>query len=178
MTANGPGGATSATAAPTTAVDPAPLPPVSVGTQTAEQGVAGNVETTDGRAIATWQPGSVPDGLVVSVNGVDPAPAEPGTGVTLSVPGLPKSGFPWPVDVEYAQAQPAKTVLGYSTAGKVYEPVPALSTAQLPARSDGRLLRRRERPAPRADAGSRSGSRSSRRATGATRPTRRRRVRR
>lgn len=135
VTANGPGGAASATATPTAAVAPAPLPPVSSGTQTSEQGVAGNVETTDGRAVVTWQPGSVPVGLVVNVDGTDPTPAVPGTGVELSVPGLPASGFPWPLDIGYAQAQPAKTVLGYSTGGKVFVPVHALSRAVLPARS-------------------------------------------
>lgn len=134
VTANGPGGAASATATPTAVVDPAPLPPVSTGTQTSEQGVAGNVQTTDGRAVVTWQPGSVPVGLVVNVVGADPAPAVPGTGVALSVPGLPASGFPWPLDVEYTQAQPAKTVLGYSTGGKVFVPAPALASAALPAK--------------------------------------------
>lgn len=133
VTANGPGGATSADAAPTAAVAPAPLPPLSVGTQTAEAGVAGNVGTADGRAVVTWQPGSVPSGLAVSVTAVDRAPANAGTGVALSVPGLPKSGFRWPLDVQYAQALPGGTVVGWSSNGKVFEPVPAVAGATLPA---------------------------------------------
>ena len=135
VTANGPGGATSANAAPTGAVVPAPLPPVSVGTQTAAAGVAGNVETADGRAVVTWQPGSVPLGLAVSVTAVDRAPANAGTGVALSAPGLPKSGFRWPLDVQWAQPQPGGTVVGWSADGKVFEPVPALPGPNLPARA-------------------------------------------
>ncbi len=133
VTANGPGGAASAGASPTAAVVPAPPPPLSVGTQTVQQGVAGNVEAGDGRATVSWQPGSVPLGLTLNVDARDPVPAEPGTGVAVSVPSLPAGGFQWPLDVEYAQPQPAGTVLGYSADGRVYETVPALKSAQLPA---------------------------------------------
>jgi hypothetical protein len=51
--------------------------------------------------------------------------------VSLSVPGLSR-GFKWPLDLEYTQQQPASTVLGYSTNGKVYSPVPPLQLPQLP----------------------------------------------
>lgn len=133
VTANGPGGATSASSAATSAVVPAPLPPVSVGTQTVVQGVAGNVETSDGRAVVTWQPGSVPVGLTVSVTARDHPDGIAGTGVAVTVPGLGAKGLAWPLDVGYTQPQPAKTVLGYSADGKVFATVPVLSGPQLPA---------------------------------------------
>ena len=132
VTATGPGGAASATSAVTAAVVPAPLPPVSTGSQTAAQGVAGNVQTTDGRATVTWQPGAVPVGLTVAVDPADGGLAVDGTGVAVSADVLPASGFSWPLDVAYAQAQPPHTVLGYSTDGKVYVPVPQLGGPQLP----------------------------------------------
>lgn len=135
VTANGPGGATSADAAATSAVSPAPLPPVSTGTQTAEAGIAGNVQTADGRAVVTWQPGSVPLGLAVTVTGVDRAPANAGTGLAVSVQGLPKSGFRWPVDVQYAQPMPSGTAVGWSSNGRVFEPVPALPGPKLPQKA-------------------------------------------
>jgi len=134
VTATGTGGATSTPTSPTGAVVAAPLPPVSIGTQTAQAGIAGNVQTVDGRAVATWQPGSVPIGLVVAFTGVDKAPANAGTGLALSVRGLPAKGFRWPLDVEYAQPLPSGTVVGWSTNGKVFEPVPALAGPKLPAR--------------------------------------------
>ena len=42
-------------------------PPVSIGTQTVRRGVAGNLQTDDGRATVTWQPGAVPVGKTVSL---------------------------------------------------------------------------------------------------------------
>jgi GH25 family lysozyme M1 (1,4-beta-N-acetylmuramidase) len=62
VTATGKGGSASATAATTDVVVAAPLPPVSTGTQTARPGIAGNLQTEDGRAVVTWQPGAVPVG--------------------------------------------------------------------------------------------------------------------
>ena len=62
VTATGKGGATSATTSATGVVVAAPLPPVSIGTQTVRRGVAGNLQTDDGRATVTWQPGAVPVG--------------------------------------------------------------------------------------------------------------------
>ena len=62
-----------------------------------------------------------------------------GTGVSLSVPGLPSAGFKWPVEVDYSAPAPASTVLGYSTDGKVFASVPALG---LPALARGETARR------------------------------------
>jgi GH25 family lysozyme M1 (1,4-beta-N-acetylmuramidase) len=133
VTATGKGGAASARTNATRVVDAAPLPPPFIGSQTVEQGVAGNVQTEDGRAAATWQPGSVPVGLTVSMNEFTGSLTLPGTQVALDVPGLGASGFPWPVDVQYKAQQPAATVLGYSTDRKVYSAVAPLDPPQLPA---------------------------------------------
>jgi len=132
VTATGPGGATSATSPATVAVEPAPLPAVSVGSQTVVEGIAGNIQTTDDRATVTWQPGAVPVGLTVNLAEFDAKLLPAGSGISLTVPGLPASGFPWPLDIAYAQPQPAKTVLGYSTDGKVYQAVPQLQGPELP----------------------------------------------
>jgi GH25 family lysozyme M1 (1,4-beta-N-acetylmuramidase) len=131
VTATGPGGSTSATTAATGLVVAAPLPQVSIGTQTAKRAVAGNLQTADGRAIVTWQPGAVHVGRTVHLDTFTGSLSLPGSEVSLTVPGL-KRGFKWPLDVEYTQQQPASTVLGYSTNGKVYNPVPPLQPAQLP----------------------------------------------
>lgn len=131
VTATGKGGAASATAGPTDIVVAAPLPPVSIGTQTVQRGVAGNLQTDDGRATVTWQPGAVPVGKTVSLTTFTGALSVPGTEVSLSVPGLSK-GFRWPLDLSFAQQQPNRTVLGYSTDGKVYHPAPPLQPPVLP----------------------------------------------
>jgi GH25 family lysozyme M1 (1,4-beta-N-acetylmuramidase) len=133
VTATGKGGAASATAEPTDVVVAAPLPPVSIGTQTVRRGVAGNLQTEDGRATVTWQPGAVPVGKTVSLTTFTGTLQVPGTEVSLSVPGMSPKGFRWPLDLMYAQRQASRTVLGYSTDGKVYHSVPPLQPAQLPA---------------------------------------------
>jgi GH25 family lysozyme M1 (1,4-beta-N-acetylmuramidase) len=133
VTATGAGGATSATTAVTGVVVAAPLPPVSIGSQTARRGSAGNVQTVDGRASVTWQPGAVPVGRTVSLDVFSGALTLPGSEVSLTVPGLSSKGFRWPLDLVYAHPQPSRTVLGYSTDGKVYHSVPALQPPQLPA---------------------------------------------
>ena len=133
VTATGQGGAASATTSATGVVVAAPLPPVSVGAQTVRQGIAGNLETADGRASVTWQPGAVPVGKTVSLTTFTGTLAVPGSEVSLSVPGLSSKGFKWPLDLAYAQPQPSRTVLGYSTDGRVYHSVPSLEPAQLPA---------------------------------------------
>jgi GH25 family lysozyme M1 (1,4-beta-N-acetylmuramidase) len=132
VTATGKGGATSATTEATGVVVSAPLPPVSTGTQTVRRGIAGNLRTADGRATVTWQPGAVPVGKTVSLATYAGTLAVPGSEVSLSVPGLSSKGFRWPLDLVYAQQQPTRTVLGYSTDGRVYHSVPALQPAQLP----------------------------------------------
>jgi GH25 family lysozyme M1 (1,4-beta-N-acetylmuramidase) len=132
VTATGKGGAASATASATDIVVAAPLPPVSVGTQTIRRGIAGNLQADDGRATVTWQPGAVPVGKTVSLTAFGGSLAVPGSEVSLSVPGLSSKGFRWPLDLRYAQPQPTRTVLGYSTDGRVYHSVPPLQPAELP----------------------------------------------
>jgi GH25 family lysozyme M1 (1,4-beta-N-acetylmuramidase) len=132
VTATGAGGASSAAAETTGVVVAAPLPPVSIGTQTVQRGIAGNVQTADGRATATWQPGAVPVGLTVSLGTFSGVLSVPGSEVSLSVPGLSARGFRWPLDLAYAQPRPARMVVGYSTDGRVYHAVPALVPAALP----------------------------------------------
>jgi hypothetical protein len=132
VTATGAGGSTSVTTAPTGVVVAAPLPPVSTGSQTARRGVAGNLQTVDGRAVVTWQPGAVPVGKTVSLGTFAGTLPLPGTEVSLSVAGLSSKGFKWPLDLTYTQPRPARTVLGYSTDGKVFHPIPALQPAVLP----------------------------------------------
>lgn len=133
VTATGKGGAATATASATDVVVSAPLPPVSTGTQTVKRGIAGNLQTESGGATVTWQPGAVPVGKTVSLTDLAGALAVPNSDVSLSVPGLSSKGFPWPLDLWYTQPQPARTVLGYSTDGKVYHSVPPLQPAELPA---------------------------------------------
>ena len=132
VTATGKGGSASATAGTTDVVVAAPLPPVSIGTQTVLRGIAGNLQTDDGRATVTWQPGSVPVGKTVSLTAFTGALTVPGSEVSLSVPGLSSKGFRWPLDLAYSQPQPGRTVLGYSTDGKVFHVVPPLQPAALP----------------------------------------------
>ena len=132
VTATGAGGSSSATTVPTSVVVAAPLPPVSIATQTVSRGIAGNLQTDDGRATVTWQPGAVPVGKTVSLSTFTGKLSVPGSEVSLSVPGLSSKGFKWPLDLAYARPQPNRTVLGYSTDGKVFHPIPALSPAALP----------------------------------------------
>ncbi|HKC76979.1 MAG TPA: hypothetical protein VKB70_01195, partial [Gaiellaceae bacterium] len=132
VTATGTGGSTSATTVATGVVVAAPLPAVSIGAQVVRRGIAGNIQTDDGRASVTWQPGAVPVGKTVSLDTFTGKLSVPGTEVSLSVPGLSSKGFGWPLDLMYAQAQPRRTVLGYSTDGKVYHSIPALQPAELP----------------------------------------------
>jgi GH25 family lysozyme M1 (1,4-beta-N-acetylmuramidase) len=132
VTATGQGGSASATTEPTDLVVVAPLPPVSIGSQTVRRGIAGNLRTADGRATVTWQPGAVPVGKTVSLTSFSGALSVPGSEVSLSVPGLSSKGFRWPLDLVYAQPQQSRTVLGYSTDGRVFHTVPPLQPAQLP----------------------------------------------
>ncbi len=132
VTASGAGGSASAPPVQTAIIGAAPLPLLATGSQTVVKGIAGNVGTIDGRAIATWQPGAVPAGLTVNVDDLDQDLGIAGSGVALSVPGLPSTGFKWPVDFGYTAPSAAHTVLGYSTDGKVFAAVPALSAPVLP----------------------------------------------
>jgi GH25 family lysozyme M1 (1,4-beta-N-acetylmuramidase) len=130
VTATGAGGAASASAVSGVVVA-APLPPVSVGAQTVAQGIAGNIETADGRATVTWQPGAVPVGLTVTLDTFTGALTVPGSEVALGVPNVPSKGFAWPLDLAYATARPAHTVLGYSVDGRVFNVVPPLAGSAL-----------------------------------------------
>jgi len=132
VTASGAGGAASAPASKTTTIAPAPLPALSIGSQTVVKGVAGNVGTLGGRATATWQPGAVPVHLNVVLDDLDTNLGLAGSGVALSVPGLPSTGFKWPVEIDFAAPAPEKSVLGYSTDGTVFSAAPKLGAPSLP----------------------------------------------
>lgn len=133
VTANGSGGATSATSAATPVVTAAPLPPASIGSQLSTAGIAGNVQAQDGSATASWQPGAVPTGLTVVLAPFAGGLSLPGTEIALGVADLPQGAFPWPVEIDYAAAQASQTVLGYSTDAVIYAAVPELASAALPA---------------------------------------------
>ncbi len=133
VTATGAGGTASITAPATAQVAAAPLPDAVQGSLTAQPGQAGNVQTDDGRASVTWQPGAVPNGLTMILAPFTGTLSIPGTEVALGVAGLGPGGFSWPVDIAYTAPQPAQTVLGYSTDATIYAPVPALPGASLPA---------------------------------------------
>ena len=131
VTATGAGGSQSASAPTTAVVAPAAVPPAVTGSLAAQPGLAGAVVTDDARATVTWQPGSVPDGTTVSLVPSDTPVAIPGTGLTLALDPAETAPLPWPVDVAYAAA-PAGQVLGFSTDGVVWLPVPTLTTPALP----------------------------------------------
>ncbi len=130
VTATGKGGAGTATAPTTAVVAAAPVPPAVAGSAAVQPGVPGAVISADGRATVTWQPGSVPAGATVSLAPADGGLWLAGTGVALDV--QPPSGpLPWPVDLAYAAA-PAAQVVGFSSDGRVWTPVAALTGATLP----------------------------------------------
>ena len=132
VTATGKGGSASASTVATASVAAAPLPAPSTGGQVAQLGEAGNVQSEDGRASVTWQPGAVPDGLDVVIAPYTGTLSIAGSEIALGVAGLPPGGFPWPVDVSYAAPQPPGTVLGYSTDATIYAAVPSLASPTLP----------------------------------------------
>jgi hypothetical protein len=124
VTATGRGGSTSATTASTGTVAAAPLPAPSSGTGVANAGAAGAVAAADGSATVTWQPGAVPTGSTVTL-------ARLGKSIALAVaPALAQ--LPWPVDLSLATPL-QREVLGLSTDGVVWRPVPSLAAAVLPA---------------------------------------------
>ena len=130
VTATGKGGSQSATAPTTTVVAAAPIPPAVVTSAAAVQGQAGAVVTDDGRATVTWQPGAVPVGSTVTLSAADQQPALAGTGLALDIePAV--SLLEWPVDIGWASA-PADQVVGFSTDGRVWAPVSALTGTTLP----------------------------------------------
>jgi len=129
VTATGKGGSQSATAPTTAVVGAAPVPAAVAGPLVAQPGAAGAVVTADGRATVTWQPGSVPDGTAVSLDAGETTPAIAGSGVSLTL-SPSQSTLPWPVDVAYAAA-PAGQVAAFSTDGKIWVPIDALTSASL-----------------------------------------------
>jgi lysozyme len=131
VTATGKGGS-QATVAPTTpAILPAPVPAALAGPVVAQAGLAGAVVTPDGRATVSWQPGVVPTGTTVSFDSVDGPLGIAGTGVTVSLTPT-QSTLRWPLDVAYAAA-PTGQVVGFSADGKIWVPVPPLTTRTLPS---------------------------------------------
>ena len=131
VTATGKGGSQSATAPTTAVVEAAPVPPAVTGSAAAQQGVAGAVVTDDARATVTWQPGAVPVASTVSLAAADAKLALAGTGLSLDVEP-PVTTLPWPVDIAYASA-PSGQVVGFSTDGRIWVPVAALTGTTLPA---------------------------------------------
>jgi GH25 family lysozyme M1 (1,4-beta-N-acetylmuramidase) len=131
VTATGAGGSQTATTPATGLVASAPVPTAAVGSAAEVPGQAGAVATTDGRATVTWQPGAVPDGASVALSPGERVPALPGTGIVLLVSGA--TLLPWPVDVAYATAPPAGSVLGYSLDGVIWRTPQALAAPTLPA---------------------------------------------
>ena len=131
VTATGSGGSQAVTALATGLVAAAPVPAAVPGSLVAVAGQAGAVVTADARATVTWQPGAVPDGATVTLVSGERAPALKGTGVVLGVTGA--TILPWPVDIAFAAAPPAGSVIGYSTDGLVWRPAEALAAPALPA---------------------------------------------
>jgi len=131
VTATSAGGSQAATTAVTSVVAAAPVPAAVPGELVASAGQAGAVATTDGRATVTWQPGAVPVGAAVDLVPGERPPALPGTGVSLLVNGA--TTLPWPVDLTYATAPPAGSVLGYSVDGVIWRTPQQLAGPSLPA---------------------------------------------
>jgi GH25 family lysozyme M1 (1,4-beta-N-acetylmuramidase) len=125
VTATNAVGSQSATAAPTSPVIAAPVPAPTAASAAAQPGQAGAVVTTDGSATVTWQPGAVPAGTLVGLTSTPPQ---------LALALTPaRAQLPWPVDVSYATPPTPQQVVGYSTDGRVWSPVVALTSASLPA---------------------------------------------
>jgi len=131
VTATGTGGSQSAAAPTTAAVAPAPVPAAVTGPLTAQPGLAGAVVTADARATVAWQPGAVPLGSAVALASNEPGVALPASGVSLTLTPASQDLLPWPVDVAYAAA-PLDQIVGVSTDGKVWLPVPMLTAPTLP----------------------------------------------
>jgi GH25 family lysozyme M1 (1,4-beta-N-acetylmuramidase) len=131
VTATGSGGSASQSSSPTSAVLAAPLPPPAVGSALAQAGQAGAVTTNDRAAMVTWQPGAVTPLSTVSLA---PSPSRlslEGFAFTLGLTStLP---LRWPVDLQYAAAPPTAVPGFIPTAGGVWQAVPTLPSATLPA---------------------------------------------
>lgn len=131
VTATSAGGSQTATTPATGVVAAAPVPTPVPTELVAAQGQAGAVVTADNRATVTWQPGAVPVGSTVDLVPGEKTPALPGTGVSLLISGA--APLPWPVDLTFATAPPAGSVLGYSVDGVVWRTPQQLAGPSLPA---------------------------------------------
>jgi len=131
VTATGAGGSQAATTTPSAVIASAPVPTAVPGSLAEQPGAAGAVVTVDGRATVTWQPGAVPDGATVTLFPYERPPALTGTGVVLAL--TPATALPWPIDIAYATAPPAGSVLGYSLDNVVWRPAVALAAPSLPS---------------------------------------------
>ncbi len=129
VTAVGKGGAGSATSAPTAIVTPAPVPVPSVGTAVALAGDAGAVTTASNVAVATWQPGALPDQVAVNFADAASRLALAGSSVRLSFDA--PTPLPWPIDVQFAAAPP-DAVPGILPLAGVWQPLASLPTPTLP----------------------------------------------
>lgn len=133
VTATGRGGSRSATAAPTATVAPAPLPPPAVGRAPAQPGQAGAVQTADGAAIVTWQPGAVPAQATVALAAAKSRLALPATALSLSVAAA--APLRWPLDLSFASA-PADAVPGILPGRGTWQPLAQLPGPSLPPGQD------------------------------------------
>ena len=130
VTAVGKGGAGSATSALTAIVTAAPVPAPAVGTTIAQAGQAGAVTTATSVAVATWQPGALPDQAAVGLVDTTSHLSLPGTAIRLSFGAA--APLPWPIDVQYAAA-PADAVPGILPLKGVWQPLGELPSPTLPA---------------------------------------------
>ena len=102
VTAIGKGGAGSGTSAPTAIIVAAPVPTPALGTTIALPGQAGAVTTVSSVAIATWQPGALPNQAAVGLVDTTSHLSLKGTSVRLSFGAT--APLPWPIDVQYPNA--------------------------------------------------------------------------
>lgn len=130
VTAVGKGGAGSATAVSTPVVTTAPVPAPAVGTAIAQLGRAGAVTTSGNVAVATWQPGALPDQAAVALTEIASRLALSGTATSLSVGAA--TPLPWPIDVQYPSVR-ADSVPGILPTKGVWQPLAELPSATLPA---------------------------------------------
>src|SRR4051794_7713134 len=130
VTAIGKGGAGSASSPSTAVIAAAPVPVPSVGSSVAVAGQAGAVTTASTVAVATWQPGALPNQAAVGLLDTTSHLSLKGTSVKLTFGAA--SPLPWPIDVQYPNA-PADAVPGILPLQGVWQPLAELPTPTLPA---------------------------------------------
>jgi hypothetical protein len=114
-------------------VAPAPLPTPSVGTGTAQPGLAGAVASADGAAVVSWQPGALPTNATVSLISSPSRLALKGFGLALGIGAT--TPLTWPVDVTFATAPP-DAVAGVLPGQGVWQAVSELTGTTLPVGQD------------------------------------------